>query len=75
MALSRQHDDKKNDVETDFETKHGRCLKCFLSNALRKISSFSKTCAEVGLKLTKVDFFTLSLCAQPCHICGISAFE
>ena len=51
---------------------YGRCLKFSLFNSLKKITSYLKTCAEVGLTLTKVDFCSLSICVQRCHICGSS---
>ena len=70
MTLFCRHDEKKNDLETDFETEYGRCLEVLLSNFLKKISSIPKTCAEVGSKFTEFDYYTLSLCVQPCHICG-----
>ena len=67
VTLCRQHDEKKSDLETDFETVNGCCLQFSLFNYLKKTSRYPQLCVEISL-------CRLLLCVQPCHICCRSAF-
>ena len=67
MTLCRLHNEKKSNLETDFETVNNRCLQFSLSKFFKKTSRYPQPCAEV-------EFCRLSLCVQPCHIYCKSAF-